>query len=270
MPNETNQGKDHKTTEKPSGATSSGTGVGMQVSGEEIFLPEDDQPKVTKESDMFGQQGSGQQNTVTQTEPVSGAAQDAAKKVGQVLSGDTKPVVDAFNQAKNVAGAVAGQAYEQAQEKAGSILTEQKQSLAQGLGGVADNIRKFGENLGGENSNPITETAAKYGDSLAEQIENLSGYLESGDFRTFAHDLKSFARRNPTAFVIGAFGLGIIAARFIKSSPTSQPAPSRNRRRNLTASEPQNSRRSKTSDKSAKSIDDKPDASSSPQQPATV
>ncbi|MEP6924501.1 MAG: hypothetical protein ABI954_08540 [Pyrinomonadaceae bacterium] len=262
MPNETNQGKENKTTtEKSSGSSSSGTGVGMQVSGEEIFLPEDKQPKVTQESDMFGKQASDQQNTATQPSQSNDPAQEVSKKVGQVLSGDTKPVTDAFNQAKNVAGAVAGQAYEQAQEKAGSILTEQKQSLAQGLGGVADNIRKFGADLGGENSNQITATAAKYGDSLAEQIENLSGYLESGDFRTFARDLKSFARRNPTAFVIGAFGLGILAARFIKSSPAQAPAPTRSRRRNSSVSE--QGSRSNTSDQNAKPIGDKPRTGSS-------
>lgn len=243
MPNEINQGQDNKTTgAKPSG-TGAASGAGMQVSGEEIFLPEDKQPKVTKESDVFGQQTGGQKPAQPQTQgappaqsaqpkqpnqsdvkpPAGNAADDAAKQaskqVNQVLSGDLKPVTEAFSQARDTAGAVASQVYEKAQDKAETVITEQKKSLAQGLGSVAENIRKFGDTLNSDQSNPIGSTAAKYGSTVAEQVENLSHYIERGDFRTFASDLQSFARRNPTAFVAGAFGLGLLAARFIKSSP---------------------------------------------------
>ncbi len=243
MPNTTNQGQDNKTTGGKSSGTGSGggaaSGAGMQVSGEEIFLPEDTQPKVTKESDVFGQQPqpsdlkAAQPQTAQAKQPAStdnkqqpaaqasDTAKQAAQQVNQVLSGDFQPVTDAYNQVKETAGAVAGQVYDKAQDKAGAVITEQKKSLAQGLGSVADNIRKFGDNLNAEQSNPIGSTAAKYGDTVAEQIENLSAYIERGDFRTFAADLQDFARRNPTLFVAGAFGLGLIAARFLKSSPRS-------------------------------------------------
>lgn len=241
MPNESNQGKDTKATANKPGRSGGTTAAGMQVSGEEIFLPEDNQPKVTLESDVFGQQSAatgnqsnasiseaGQPKQSAQSNPkpddkASDVASQVTQQVGQVLGGDLKPVTDALNQAKNVAGAVAGQAYEQVQDKAGSVITEQKQSLADGLGSVAENIRQFGDNLRGDGKQPsqIAATAAKYGETLADQIENLSGYLERGDFRTFASDLQTFARRNPTIFVAGAFGLGLIAARFIKSSPRS-------------------------------------------------
>ena len=230
MPNTANQGQDNKTSAGKSSGGGAASGAGMQVSGEEIFLPEDNQPKVTKESDVFGQQEQtagqrGDQPTAQAKQPAQSGAQsgDAAKQasqqVNQVLSGDFKPVTDAFNQAKETAGAVAGQVYEKAQDRAGSVITEQKKSLAEGLGSVAENIRKFGDTLNSEQSNPIGATAARYGDTLAEQVENLSQYIERGDFRTFANDLKDFARRNPTAFVAGAFGLGLLAARFLKSSP---------------------------------------------------
>ena len=242
MPNTTNQGQDNKTTGgKSSGAAGSGggaaSGTGMQVSGEEIFLPEDTQPKVTKESDVFGQQqqpadqkaaqpqtGQAKQPTQPENKPqgsdqTGDAAKQASQQVNQVLSGDFKPVTDVINQVKDSAGAAAGQVYEKAQDRAGSAITEQKKSLAEGLGSVAENIRKFGDTLNSEQSNPIGSTAAKYGAGLAEQVENLSHYIEQGDFRTFASDLRNFARRNPTAFVAGAFGLGLLAARFLKSSP---------------------------------------------------
>lgn len=236
MPNETNQGKENKPSESKPNRASGSVAAGMQVSGEEIFLPESNQPKVTKESDVFGQQSGSsgdQSNAAAQTEQAKGKAADAAKQatqqVGQVLSGDLKPVTDALNQAKNVAGAVAGQAYDEVQDKAGSVISEQKQSLADGLGSVAENIRQFGGNLRGDGKQPnqIAATAARYGETLADQIESLSGYLERGDFRTFASDLQSFARRNPTIFVAGAFGLGVIAARFLKSSPSQSAAPQR-------------------------------------------
>jgi len=120
-----------------------------------------------------------------------------------------------YDQAKSTAG----QAFGAATKRATEVLDEQKETLAGGLTTVADSIKQVGENLNtAEDTNRITETAAKYTNSLAAQIENLSGYFERKDVREMVRDVENFARRYPAYFIGGAVALGFLAARFLKSS----------------------------------------------------
>jgi hypothetical protein len=117
----------------------------------------------------------------------------------------------------------AGQAYEKVTEQASSTIITQKDNLAHGLSSVADGIRQMGESLrGAEQQTPIAGFTAKYGDSLAQQVENVSNYLEKKDIRDLVRDVEVFARRNPAVFIGGAFALGIAAARFLKSGNPNQ------------------------------------------------
>lgn len=117
----------------------------------------------------------------------------------------------------------AGQAYEMATEKAASKLDEQKAVVTSGLASVAGSIKQVGESLREtDDQTAVTEITAKYGDRLAGQIEQISNYFEQNDLREIASDVEDFARKNPAVFIGGAFALGILAARFLKSS---KPAP---------------------------------------------
>jgi len=124
-----------------------------------------------------------------------------------------------YDQAKSTAG----QAFGAATKRATEVLDEQKGTVAGGLTTVADSIKQVGENLNtSEEPNKITETAAKYTNSLAEQIEHLSGYFERKDVREMVRDVEGFARRYPAYFIGGAVALGFLAARFLKSSSPKQ------------------------------------------------
>ena len=145
----------------------------------------------------------------------SASSSGNASQTGSV----TDAAKDALSQVKESAGTVAGDAIGQVKDKAGSVLDEQKTTLASGVASVADSIRQVGENLGntGDN-NQVAAFAGKYGESLAGQIEKLSTYLDEKELRELASDVEQFARRNPLLFVGGAFALGVLAARFLKSS----------------------------------------------------
>jgi hypothetical protein len=81
----------------------------------------------------------------------------------------------------------------------------------------------MGENLRGkEQETPIAGLTARYGDSLAQQVEQVSHYLEQKDLRELVRDVEVFARRNPAVFIGGAFALGMLAARFLKSGNPNQ------------------------------------------------
>ncbi len=122
----------------------------------------------------------------------------------------------------------ANNAVGQVKEKASGLLDEQKATLTTGLSNVANSIRQVGENLrDSDDKNKIALTTAQYGESLADKIEGLSGYIEQATLKDITRDAKSFARRQPALFVGGAFLVGVMAARFLKSSSPNQTSKSR-------------------------------------------
>ena len=155
----------------------------------------------------------------TSSTNVSGTTGTTGDKGGLSVESAKETAKGLYDQAKSTAG----QAFGAATKRATEVLDEQKGTVAGGLTTVADTIKQVGENLTtAEEPNKITETAAKYTNSLAEQIENLSGYFERKDVRDMVRDVETFARRYPAYFLGGAVALGFIAARFLKSSNPKQ------------------------------------------------
>lgn len=98
-------------------------------------------------------------------------------------------------------------------------LEEQKSTLSSGLLTVADNIRQLGSNLsGGQQKDPLTRIAADYSETAADKLRSAADYFNTHDVETMYHDVEGLARRNPAVFVGGAFAIGFLAARFLKSS----------------------------------------------------
>ncbi len=103
---------------------------------------------------------------------------------------------------------------EQAKEQVASAIESQKERAAEGLGGVADALRKTGEALGQQELGavaPAIETAAS-------QVEQLSELLQSADIEELAHEVGRFARRRPAAFLCGAFAAGFLGARLLRAT----------------------------------------------------
>jgi hypothetical protein len=118
------------------------------------------------------------------------------------------------------AKSTAGEVYGAVANTASAAIDGKKTELAGGLTTVVDTVRRVGDAITeGDEQNTITEHAAKYTETLAEKIEGVAGYFEKADLKGVARDLESYARRNPAIFLGAAFGLGVLAARFLKSSP---------------------------------------------------
>ncbi len=138
-----------------------------------------------------------------------------AVKISTGTGAATAPARSLYDQAKETAG----QAYEAVTDKAATKIDEQKSTLSGGLNTVADSVRQVGENLDTyKTESGVAETAAKYTNTAAQKIEEVAGYFESRGVREMARDLEGFARRNPAVFFGAAFGLGLLAARFLKST----------------------------------------------------
>ena len=124
----------------------------------------------------------------------------------------------------------AGQAYEAVTDRAAEKLDEQKSTLSGGLTAVADSVRQVSSNLESSRTDSgLAEAAAKYTSSAAGVIEDVASYFDRKGVREMARDVENFARRNPAIFIGAAFGLGLLAARFLKSTPSDSYAGSEER-----------------------------------------
>jgi hypothetical protein len=59
-------------------------------------------------------------------------------------------------------------------------------------------------------------------ETLAQQVEQVANYLRNKDARAMRTDLENLARRQPALMLGGALLLGLMGARFIKSSQRDQ------------------------------------------------
>lgn len=146
-----------------------------------------------------------------------------ADNVSKAVQGDTKAAKEVYKQAKESTGKVADKIYDTATKTASSKIDEQKSNLAAGLAGVADSIRQIGDSFGDEKQPyGIAKLTANYGNTLADKVEQTSKYLDGRDLGELMNDVERFAHRNPALFLGGAFALGIVAARFLKSGNRNQ------------------------------------------------
>ena len=104
--------------------------------------------------------------------------------------------------------------FRQARDSASSSLNDSRQQAADRIGGIASAVRSTSQHLRSENQASVADLT----ESVADQVERLSSYLRDRDLRAFRDDLESFARRQPAVAVGVALGLGMLGARFFKST----------------------------------------------------
>jgi len=140
------------------------------------------------------------------------------------FSGQSGPK-DTVELAQNKAGEVKEQLQEKAtelmsraQEQAQSQIAMQKEKAVSTLGSVAGALRQTSQTLRDQDQAPF----AQFADKAAEQIDSLSHYLQNHEPGELLTEVERFARRQPALFLGGAFVLGLLGARFLKSSAESQ------------------------------------------------
>jgi hypothetical protein len=106
------------------------------------------------------------------------------------------------------------QALQQARDRAGSSLAESKGQLADQVEGIASVFRRTADQLHGEDR----RTIANITNAVARQADQAGNYLRRSDARAVREDLEDITRRRPALVLGGAVALGLVAARFFKSS----------------------------------------------------
>jgi hypothetical protein len=119
-----------------------------------------------------------------------------------------------LNQDDNQGGSSTGM-IDRVRHTAAAQLTTQKTRATEALRGVVAALR--------QGSQPLRENdqamLADYAGKAADQLEQFSTRVRERDLTELMDDAKRFARRQPALFVGAAFAAGVLAARFLKSSP---------------------------------------------------
>lgn len=121
---------------------------------------------------------------------------------------------DLLQKAKQTTGEIVNQV----QQRAGSQISQQKETAANELSTVVNAVRRFGESLSNEANGPIARYAADYGNKAADSLQRLTDYIRQQEPKQLLNDVQNFGRRQPALLIGGAFLLGFAGARLIKSS----------------------------------------------------
>jgi hypothetical protein len=102
-------------------------------------------------------------------------------------------------------------------ESASSQLGAQKDRATDGIGSVAQAVRQSTQQLRDQKH----ETIAQYVEQAADQLERFATRLKDKNVGDLAREAQDLARRRPALFIGSAFALGLLGARFVKSSGSS-------------------------------------------------
>ena len=97
---------------------------------------------------------------------------------------------------------------------ASTQLSTQKNKATDSIGNVAQAVRQTTQHLREQHH----DTIARYVDEAANQLERVSNQLRNKDVGELMRDAQQFARRRPAVFIGSAFAIGLLGARFLKSS----------------------------------------------------
>ena len=141
-------------------------------------------------------------------------------------NGSNSSSYDSYGQARQKTGEVidevqnkAGEVVDQIKEQATTQVSTQKERLADGIQNAAAMVLMGSDQLRQNNQEGI----AQYTDQIANKMDEAAIFLRERGIGDIASELENFARREPVLFLGGAFTVGLLAARFLKSSRPSQP-----------------------------------------------
>jgi len=111
----------------------------------------------------------------------------------------------------------AGQALQSAQSQAKSAAHSGKSTLADRLDTVQLALQTTSSELNNNGQGQIAGVV----DTVAQRIDTMTTYLRNTPIDGIVRDAEDFARAQTPLFLGGAFVLGFLATRFLKSSPDS-------------------------------------------------
>jgi hypothetical protein len=148
-----------------------------------------------------------------QARQAAGEARQRASEIGQQAQQKVAEAADQVGQSAQQAASALGH---QAAEAAQAQVERRKHQLAEGVNTFGQALRLGAKELRQQGHTQNTQ----YVERLAGQVESLSTSLERMNTRQTMTEVERFARQNQALFLGGAFALGVLGARFLKSSST--------------------------------------------------
>jgi hypothetical protein len=142
-------------------------------------------------------------------EQAASAGEDLKESAAEFASSSTGAIKDHASEFADAARDLGSQAADRFKEG----FEDQKQAGARYVNSIAEAMRRAAQEF--DEDLPIAGTFLRNG---ASQVEVASEALRNGDFGDLLRDARSFARRQPTAFLGLAVLAGFGAVRFLKSS----------------------------------------------------
>lgn len=127
----------------------------------------------------------------------------------QRSTGDTEGMME---QAKDRAEDFVDSAGRRAKDAVEHGLNAGKNQAVDRLNDVAHGLRTTGDQFQGQ------ETISHLVTRAADRVEDFANHLRNRDVTQLIDDVEDLARRQPAAFLSGAFAVGLLSARFLKSS----------------------------------------------------
>lgn len=143
------------------------------------------------------------------SEKVKESARHAQEKVSDAASNAKEKTEHLADQGREKAEELADRAGEMARSRA----EEEKVRVAGGIRTVADALRRGSRDLPEDR-----RTYGRFVETVADRAEDLSRYLDERGVDEMARQARRFARDHTGAVISGAFALGLLGARFLKSS----------------------------------------------------
>jgi hypothetical protein len=144
----------------------------------------------------------------------AGTEQASPGTGGESANAGTGGAREQVRQAKDKVMDQARTTLRDARDRAGSTFAQGRERAADQIGGIGSAFRRTGETLRGEEQARFADVA----DNVARQVDRVADYLRQSDGQTIARDFENLARRQPALVFAGAFAIGVLAARFFKSS----------------------------------------------------
>jgi hypothetical protein len=186
------------------------------VKGEDIVITEE-QRKLDELTGKARVQDAQQGDITDESSRVTNMTQAASNKVKATgeqakatLEQTKDAVVDSAQQLKDKVTSVG----QDLKGRTQSVVEDGKSKVTSSLDGIASVLGRTTEELQSTELGQL----APYGERLQNLTQSFSDYLKDAKASDLLHDAEALARRQPALFLGGAFALGLIAARFLKSS----------------------------------------------------
>jgi hypothetical protein len=121
---------------------------------------------------------------------------------------------ESVQQFKQKAEETTGQVKHEVQERSRSLFASQTDRLAEKLENMSQAVMEMSPKLREKNQ----DTTADYADAAAEKLDRLSRYVREKNLDNLMEDARHLIQRQPGYVMAGAFALGFMMSRFIKSS----------------------------------------------------